>query len=67
MIGNARDGSDILHAVALVRAALYQRKARRFVTIDEMFEAVGMHAVAPEPTPEVAAFLAAEEAMKQAA
>ncbi|HEV2605952.1 MAG TPA: thioesterase family protein [Microvirga sp.] len=67
MIGKARDGSDILHAVALVRAALYQRKARRFVTIDEMFEAVGMHAVAPEPTPEVAAFLAAEEAMKQAA
>jgi hypothetical protein len=28
---------------------------------------VGLQASAPEPTPEVAAFLAAEEALKQAA
>ena len=59
-------GHDIIAAVALVRAGLYDRKARGFVTIQRIFEALGMEAVSPEPTPEVAAFLAAEEVMKQA-
>jgi acyl-CoA thioesterase FadM len=67
MIARSRDGADILSAVALVRAGFYQRTARRFVPVEEMLASVGLQASAPEPTPEVAAFLAAEEALKQAA
>jgi acyl-CoA thioesterase FadM len=67
MIKQGRDGTDIVAAVALVRAGLYQRKARRFITVGEMLAATGIYAEPPEPTPEVAAFLAAEEALKQAA
>ena len=44
---------------------LYDRRTRRFITVDEMMATIGSAAPAPEPTPEVA-FLAAEEAMKRA-
>ena len=62
-----RDGSDVLAAVALVRAGLYDRKARRFVPVATLLEAVGIDAVSPPPGPEVEAFLAAEDALRQAA
>ena len=68
LVTAARDGSDILSAIALVRAGLYDRKAKEFVPVARMFAEIGLaEAASPEPSPEVAAFLAAEEALKQAA
>ncbi len=48
-----------------MRAGLYDRRAKRHVPVDRMLLAVGISAVSPEPTPDVAAFLAAEAALKQ--
>jgi acyl-CoA thioesterase FadM len=67
VITKGKDGGEILSAIALVRAGLYDRKARRFVPVERMLAELGMQVPVPEPTPEVAAFLAAEEAMKSAA
>ena len=68
IVTKARDGGDILAAIALARGGLYDRKAKAFVPMARLFAEVGREAaVSPEPSPEVAAFLAAEEALKQAA
>lgn len=68
IIATARDGSEILSAIALLRAGLYDRRARRFVAVERLFEEAGLQAYpSPETSPEVAAFLEAEEALKQAA
>jgi acyl-CoA thioesterase FadM len=68
MIATARDGSEILAAIALLRAGLYDRKAKAFVPIERMFQEIGIPPIAsPTPTPEVEAFIAAEEALKRAA
>jgi acyl-CoA thioesterase FadM len=68
IVTSARDGSEILSAIALVRAGLYDRSAKRFVQVERMFTAAGIApAAAPVPAPEVEAFIAAEEALKQAA
>jgi acyl-CoA thioesterase FadM len=67
IVSRARGGGDVVNAVALVRAGLYDRKARRFVTIERLFEEIGPSVAAPEFTTEVAAFLKAEDALKQAA
>ncbi|MGO4573770.1 acyl-CoA thioesterase [Microvirga sp. 2TAF3] len=67
LISRSRDGDPILSAIALVRAGLYDRKAKSFITVDRLFHEIGIHAQAPEATPEVAAFLAAEEALKKSA
>ena len=68
IVTTGRDGSDILSAIVLVRAGLYDRKAKRFVPVERMFTAAGIApAPAPVPAPEVEAFIAAEEALKQAA
>ena len=68
MIATARDGSEIVAAIALLRAGLYDRKAKEFVPVARMFAEIGLaEAASPEPSPEVAAFLEAEEALKQAA
>lgn len=66
LVTTATNGAPVACAVALVRAGLYDRKSKRFATVDEIFGAIGIQAIAPEPGPEVAGFLAAEEAMKQA-
>ncbi|MBZ6078618.1 acyl-CoA thioesterase [Microvirga puerhi] len=66
LVSRSRNGSPILNAIALVRAGLYDRKAKGFVAISRLFEAIGLEAVPPEPSPEVAAFLAAEDALKNA-
>ncbi len=66
MLTTGRNGQLIVAAVALVRVGLYSRKERAFVTVGQMFELIGASAVSPEPSPEVAAFLAAEDAMKRA-
>jgi len=68
IVARARDGSDILSAIALVRAGVYDRKGRAYVPIARMFGEIGRaEAVPPAMPPEVEAFLAAEEALKQAA
>lgn len=67
LIDRSRTSAGIVNAVALVRTGLYDRKAKSFVPVDQLFAVVGDLIPAPEPTPDVAAFLAAEEAMKKAA
>ena len=68
IITKARDGSEILAAIALLRAGLYDRKAKAFVPIERMFQEIGIPPIAsPTPSPEVEAFIAAEEALKRAA
>ncbi len=63
-----RSGRDILCAIALASTGVYDREARGFVPVERLFDEIGVRAVAsPEPTPEVTAFLAAEEALRQAA
>lgn len=67
LVSTARDGSQILNAIALVRAGLYDRKARSFVAMDRLLGEVGIKASAPGAAPEVEAFLTAEETLKRAA
>jgi acyl-CoA thioesterase FadM len=63
-----RSGRDILAAVALASTGLYDRRTKSFVPIARLFAEIGVTAMAsPEPTPEIAAFLAGEEAVRQAA
>lgn len=66
-LSTSRDGTPVLAAIALVRAGLYDRRSKSFVPVDRMLGTIGIHAEAPEASPEVAAFLAAEEALKNAA
>jgi acyl-CoA thioesterase FadM len=68
IVTHGRDGADILSAIALVRVGLYDREARAFVSVPQIMAALGKEAVeSPVWTPEVAAFIAAEEALKAAA
>lgn len=53
-------------AQALFKGGLYDRSTRRFIQITRLMDEIGVHAVSPPLTPEVAAFLAADEALKQA-
>jgi acyl-CoA thioesterase FadM len=63
-----KSGRDILSAIALARTGLYDRQARSYVPVERLFAEIGVPASAgPEPTAEVAAFLAADEALRQAA
>ena len=63
-----RSGRDILAAIALASTGLYDRKAKSFVPVERLFAEIGLKAMtSPDPSPDVAAFLAAEEALKQAA
>lgn len=66
ILAAGRDGNEIVAAVALVRAALYDRKGRAYVPAARLFAEMGVAVESPEPSPEVAAFLAAEEALRQA-
>lgn len=67
MLMQGRDGTEIVAAVALVRAALYDKKARAYVPVARLLGEIGVTAQSPEPSPEVAAFLASESAMRSAA
>jgi acyl-CoA thioesterase FadM len=57
---------EIINAVALVKAGLYDRKARAFVRMERLMTEMGATSPSPEPTPEVRAFLLAEEALRDA-
>lgn len=67
LVSTARDGSQILNAIALVRAGLYDRKTKNFITMERLLNEIGIDASAPEAAPEVEAFLTAEETLKRAA
>ncbi len=63
--GDAR--GDVVHASALILAGLYDRKQRQFVPVSQLFALAGeSYAVSPAPSDEVSAFLAANDALKQA-
>lgn len=66
LVSRGVQGQEVVNAVALVRAGLYDRKARGFVPVQRMMDEMGVAAVSPNPTPEVQAFLDAEDAMKRA-
>ena len=65
-ISHGRDGAEIVAAHALVRAALYDRAAKSYVPVARLFAETGVTSQSPGPSPEVAAFLAAEDAMRTA-
>jgi acyl-CoA thioesterase FadM len=64
---SARTGQPMVNATALVRAGLYDRKAKAYVPVARILEMLGSTDASPAMSPEVAAFLAAEDAMKRAA
>lgn len=66
ILATGRDGRQIVAAVALVRAALYDRKQKAYVPAARLFAEIGIAAESPTPSAEVAAFLAADEALRQA-
>ncbi len=66
-ITQARDGSEIVAAVMLSRGCFYAPKEKRFVPFAELLGALGLPEVAPpEPTPEILAFMQAEEELRLA-
>ena len=66
VLSRGRDGGEIVAAVALVRAAIYDRGARSYVPIARLMAEIGIVVPSPAPGPEVEAFLASEEALRQA-
>ncbi|MGH1417354.1 MAG: thioesterase family protein [Hyphomicrobiaceae bacterium] len=52
-------------AQALFKGGLYDRRKRAFSPISTLMESIGVEATSPEPTPEIAAFLATDTALKQ--
>jgi acyl-CoA thioesterase FadM len=67
LVSEAKDGSPILNAIALVRAGLYDRTERTFIPMERLLSEIGLRAEAPLAAPEVEAFLRAEETLKSAA
>lgn len=68
VVSRGRDGGEILAAIALVRVGLYDRGARAFVPVARILAELGRpQAPSPALSPEVAAFLVAEDALKGAA
>jgi acyl-CoA thioesterase FadM len=67
LVSQAKDGGTLLHAIALVKVGVYDRKERRFVPISRLMGEIGLKAEAPWVAPEVEAFLRAEETLKSAA
>ena len=67
LLSKARDGSPVLNAIALVRAGIYDRREKGFVPMSRLLAEIGLQAQAPQASPEVEAFLRAEETLKSAA
>ncbi|MEM0988031.1 MAG: thioesterase family protein [Pseudomonadota bacterium] len=65
-VGGRHDGQRA--AVTLAVAGMYNRRKRRFVTSDELFQVLGQAPfTCPEPEPQVARFLEAYRAMRAVA
>lgn len=60
--GGAREGE--VAARALFKGGLYDRKARTFVTTLRLMSELGLDPVMPDPSAEVSAFLAVENALR---
>ncbi|HRK24173.1 MAG TPA: thioesterase family protein, partial [Beijerinckiaceae bacterium] len=60
-------GPDQVAAIVLVRGGLYDRTQGRFIDCAEIFRFAGYEGPSPEVTPEVAAFMAAEDQLKRMA
>jgi acyl-CoA thioesterase FadM len=64
----ARDGSEILAAVSLERTCFYARNDKSFAPIHELLKAMGLSdTTPPAATPEIFAFMQAEDEMRRAA
>jgi acyl-CoA thioesterase FadM len=61
--GGSRDGQ--VAARALMKGALYDRGAKAYVPIEQLMTEIGVTSASPEPTPEVSAFLKAEDSLRQ--
>lgn len=66
VLTQSRGGDEILAAVALVRAAIYDRNAKDYVPVARLLAEIGVEAESPEPTAEVVAFLASEQVLREA-
>jgi acyl-CoA thioesterase FadM len=66
VVARARDGGDIVSAVSLNRGGVYDPKGKRFVPIADLMALMKVKAVSPPASPEVRAFLDAEEALRRA-
>ncbi len=62
--GGPRDGQ--VAARALFKGGIYDRKEKKFVEIARLMAVIGVSEVSPPATPEVEAFLQAEDQLKQA-
>lgn len=60
--GGPRDGQ--VAARALFKGGLYDRRTRRFVPIADLMTTIGLSAQSPLPSPEVEAFLRADDRLK---
>lgn len=66
-IKRGRDGSDIVAAVMLSKGCFYAPKEKRFVAFAELLATLGLPPIdPPEPTPEILAFMQAEEELRLA-
>ncbi len=62
--GGERDGQ--IAARAIVKGAIYDRTARRYVPVTELMATIDVFETSPTPTVEVEAFLAADRSMREA-
>jgi acyl-CoA thioesterase FadM len=62
--GGPRDGQTATRA--LFKGGLYDRKEKRFVEISHLMSLLGVSEISPPATPEVQAFLQADDQLKQA-
>jgi len=62
--GGPRDGQ--VAARALFKGGIYDRAAREFVPIARLMSEVGVTTASPPPSPEIEAFLKADDAIRQA-
>ncbi|PXW64192.1 thioesterase family protein [Methylobacterium sp. B4] len=58
--------ANLVAAIALVQAGLYDRKQRRFVPVRQLLETIGLEAECPPMSPQVEAFLSAGNTLRRA-
>lgn len=61
--GGPRDGQ--IAARALFKGGLYDRASKAFIPVSKLLQTIGITAESPKPTPEVDAFLHADEQLKR--
>lgn len=66
LVSKGSSGQEVTNAVALVKAGLYDRKAKGFVPVQTLLGEIGSDAPSPSPSADVQAFLDAEDAMRRA-